>query len=169
MRLKERLHKVLASQAESEADEERADALLARLDEGVARARKAAARLPKLRILPLSRRGWVSGRDSLMSSLLAVLGLQSDASRLGLPNGGFATLEAVVAARPDLLLVESAGDIAEDQGTAYLTHPALARLYPVERRLVVPEPLTVCAGPMLVEALERIASELRRVAGSRRP
>jgi iron complex transport system substrate-binding protein len=52
---------------------------------------------------------------------------------------------------------------AEDEGSAFLLHPALERFYPVTKRIVIPERLTVCGGPMLAEALERLASELERV------
>jgi iron complex transport system substrate-binding protein len=35
-------------------------------------------------------------------------------------------------------------------------HPALTRLYPPAKRLFIPENLTVCGGPMLAEALDRL-------------
>ena len=53
--------------------------------------------------------------------------------------------------------------MAEDQGRALLLHPALQTLYPPARRIVIPERLTVCGGPMLVEALDRLAAEIARV------
>ena len=45
-----------------------------------------------------------------------------------------------------------------------MLHPALERFYPASKRIVIPEKLTVCGGPRLPEALERLASELERVA-----
>ncbi len=76
-------------------------------------------------------------------------------------------LERIVADRPDYLVVASADPRAEDQGSALLDHPALARDYPPERRIVLPERLTVCGGPSLPAALDRLAAEARRVrAGS---
>ena len=83
--------------------------------------------------------------------------------------GGFASLEAIVEAKPDFLLLSEAGDHAEDDGRAFLLHPALERVYPPSRRIVIPERLTVCGGPMLSEALERLASELERVASKSEP
>ncbi len=49
---------------------------------------------------------------------------------LGLGTGGFASLEAIVKLRPDFILVSEAGDRAEDEGRAFLLHPALERFYP---------------------------------------
>jgi len=44
-----------------------------------------------------------------------------------------------------------------------LLHPALEQFYPASKRIVIPERLTVCGGPMLADALDRLASELERV------
>ncbi|MDC7789532.1 ABC transporter substrate-binding protein [Rhodoplanes sp. TEM] len=142
---------------------ERAVAHIAAIDAALARLRAAASR-SGLRVLAVSRRGWVPGADSLTSSLLAAAGLVNAASELGIATGGFASLEEIVATKPDLVLVASAQETAEDQGQAFLLHPALQRLYPPERRIVVPEMLTVCGGPMLAEALDRLAAALTRAA-----
>ena len=142
---------------------ERAAAENARLDAAIARARAAASRA-RFRVLALARRGWVSGGDSLTSSLLDAAGLFNAAGELGRKFGGFVTLEQIVASKPDLLLVASDGDFAEDQGQAFLLHPALEKLYPPTKRIVVPERLTVCGGPMLPDALDRLAAEIARVS-----
>ena len=142
---------------------DRAASEIERLDKAVAHARDVASRKP-YRVLPLSRRGWVSGGDSLTSSLLSTAGLANAAADLGYRAGGFASLEAIVSLRPDFLLVSEASEFAEDEGRAFLLHPALERLYPAEKRIVIPESLTVCGGPRVAEALDRLASELERVA-----
>jgi iron complex transport system substrate-binding protein len=142
---------------------ERATAEIERLDAAIAHAREVVSRKP-YRVLALSRRGWVSGGDSVTSSLLATAGLSNAATDLGYKLGGFTSLEAIVSLRPDFLLVSEAGDFAEDEGRAFMLHPALERYYPAAKRLVIPEKLTVCGGPKLSEALDRLASELERVA-----
>jgi iron complex transport system substrate-binding protein len=117
----------------------------------------------RLRVLPLSRRGWASGRETLMSDLLAMAGLDNAASEIGLRSGGFVTLEEIVRLRPDAILVSRDDDRAEDQGRAMLLHPAVQDLFPPERRLVIPERLTVCGGPMVAEAMRLLAAQLRRL------
>jgi len=142
---------------------DRAAAEIKRLDMAIEHAREVVSRNP-YRVLALSRRGWVSGGDSLTSSLLATAGLSNAAADLGYKLGGFASLEAIVSLKPDFLLVSDAGDFAEDEGRAFMLHPALEHFYPASKRLVIPEKLTVCGGPRLSEALDRLASELERVA-----
>lgn len=142
---------------------DRAAAEITKLDAAIARARQAVAH-KRYRVLPLSRRGWVSGSESLLSSLLTETGLFNAAGELGVAFGGFASLEAIVNLKPDFIMVSDAGDTAEDDGRAFLLHPALERFYPPSKRIVVPDRLTVCGGVMLADALDVLVAELARVA-----
>lgn len=141
---------------------DRAAAEITRLDAAIARARLVVAD-KHYSVLPLSRRGWVSGRDSLVSSLLAETGLYNAAGDLGIALGGYASLEAIVSLKPDFIVVSQAGGVAEDDGRAFLLHPALERFYPPQKRIVIPEQLTVCGGVMLADALDVLIAELKRV------
>jgi iron complex transport system substrate-binding protein len=141
---------------------DRAQAEIARLGAAMARARRAVVE-KHYRVLPLSRRGWVSGSDSLVNSLLSATGLFNVAGELGAASGGLASLEAIVTAKPDFLLVSDAGDHAEDDGHAFLLHPALEGFYPPRKRIVIPDRLTVCGGVMLADALDLLVAELQRV------
>ena len=144
---------------------DRAVAANARIDAAVARARSAALKTP-LRVLPLERRGWVSGGDSLLSSLLTTVGLTNAAGSIGIQRGGFASLEAVVASHADYLLMSEDGEFAEDQGRAFVLHPALEKLYPPSKRITIPERLTVCGGPSLADALDLLTEQISRIERS---
>lgn len=144
---------------------DRAAAQIARIDAAIARAHAFAAATGRhYRVLPLSRRGWVAGRRSLISSLLAEVGLRNVAGELGLDYGGFASLEAIIKLHPDFLLVSSDSRFADDEGRAFLLHPALEHFYPPNKRLVVPERLTVCGGVAVADALDRLIGELKWAA-----
>lgn len=145
--------------------EAEAEARIAAIDAALGRLREAAAARP-LRVLPLARRGWVSGANTLVSDMLAEAGLSNAAAELGLDAGGFISLEAVIRLNPDAILIARDDVVAEDQGSAMLMHPAIARLFPVSRRIHLPERLTVCGGAMLAEAIDTLAQEIRRI-GSR--
>jgi iron complex transport system substrate-binding protein len=141
---------------------DRAAVEIAKLDAAITRARQAVAH-KRYRVLPLSRRGWVSGSESLLSSLLTETGLFNAAGELGVAFGGFASLEAIVNLKPDFIVVSDAGDTAEDDGRAFLLHSALERFYPASKRIVIPDRLTVCGGVMLADALDQLIAELARV------
>jgi iron complex transport system substrate-binding protein len=128
---------------------------------GLLRAQAGKARLS---VLPYARRGWASGADSLMGDMLREAGLANAAIDLGLKAGGFVRLEKLVALRPDALLMAEGDETAQDQGQAMLLHPAIARLYPPERRILISERLTNCGGPALAATLRKLAGELERLA-----
>lgn len=141
---------------------ERASDEIAKLDAAILRAKNAAALKPHS-VLALSRRGWVTGGDSLANSLLTTVGLHNAAGDFGFTFGGFASLETVISLKPDLLLVSDNSSFAADEGQAFLLHPALMKFYPPSKRIVLSERLTVCGGPMLVEALDRLTAELQHI------
>jgi iron complex transport system substrate-binding protein len=142
---------------------ERAAAEVARLDAAIAGAKQAAAG-KHFRMLPLTRRGWVPGRDSFVGAILAEAGLASAAGELGISFGGFVSMEEIIRLKPDFLVVSDGGERAEDDGRAFLLHPALERFYPNSKRIVIPERMTECGGVLLADALNALSAELKRVA-----
>ena len=113
------------------------------------------------------RRGYVTGGDTLTGELMTLVGIANAGGDLAGARGGFVRLEELVATPPDLILVTTPSTSPGDQGEALLAHPALAALYPPEKRILLPERLTVCGGPSLPAAIDWLASEARRVADGR--
>ena len=97
-----------------------------------------------------------------MTSLLDSVGLRNAGAAFG-RFGRQVDLETIVALKPDLLLLSGNVSAAEDQGSALLRHPALERLYPPERRLVIRDQMTVCGGPEIAGALDALAAEVARL------
>ncbi|MFN3227467.1 MAG: ABC transporter substrate-binding protein [Hyphomicrobiales bacterium] len=112
-----------------------------------------------LSALIIQRRGYATGTASLTGDLLSALGVRLASENLVGARGGFADLETIIRAEPDVLITASLERESEDQGTALLAHPALTERYPPSQRIVLPERLTLCAGPSLIEAIEHIADE----------
>jgi iron complex transport system substrate-binding protein len=102
------------------------------------------------------RRGYLTGRGTLIDDLMTRLGLVNLATRLGKPALSQVSLEEMVAARPDYLIVETATDRVSDQGTEMLHHPALNGI----ARISIPQAWTVCGGPAYVDAARAIAAQL---------
>lgn len=141
---------------------ERGAALVAEIEAAEAEARRAiTGTRPTAAVY--QRRGYVTGGDTLTGALMEAAGLANAGGALAGESGGFVPLERIVAARPDFLIVAGATR-AEDQGSALLDHPALVAFYPPERRIALPERLTVCAGPALPAALRHLAAEAERLA-----
>lgn len=112
------------------------------------------------RVLPLERRGWVEGEATLTGELLRAVGLVHAAAGSARAGGGLLGLERALALRPDWLLIGRDDPQAEDQGVALLAHPAVRRLIPPNRVLVLPGVLSVCGGPATIEALTHLQTLL---------
>lgn len=99
------------------------------------------------------RRGFLTGTGTLLDDILARVGLINLAKTLNRPPLSRVSLEEIIAARPDFLLLESSTQMIADHGTEMLHHPALDRNIPAERRLYLPQSYTVCGGPSYVAAV----------------
>lgn len=102
------------------------------------------------------RRGFMTGTGTLVDEMMRRAGLTNLAARLGKPSLARVSLEEMVAARPDYLIVESATDTVTDQGTEMLHHPAIAKI----PRISLPQAMTVCGGPSYPEAVKRLRAQL---------
>lgn len=102
------------------------------------------------------RRGYLTGTGTLIDELMTRAGLTNLAGKLGKPALSQISLEELMAAQPDYLLVESATDRVTDQGTEMLHHPLLRNI----KRLRLPQAWTVCGGPAYVDAARSLAQQL---------
>ena len=85
----------------------------------------------------------MTGTGTLIDEMMNRVGLVNLANILGKPPLSQLSLEEMVAAKPDFLIVESATDTITDQGSEMLHHPALKNI----PRIRVPEAWTVCGSP----------------------
>lgn len=105
------------------------------------------------------RRGYMTGTGTLIDELMTRVGLVNLAEKLGKPPLSQLSLEEMVAARPDFLIVESATDKVTDQGSEMLHHPALKDI----PRISVPQAWTVCGSPAYTWAARSMADQIMRL------
>ncbi len=104
------------------------------------------------------RRGFLTGTGTLIDELMTRVGLVNLAARLGKPALSTMSLEELLVADPDYMIVESATDRVTDQGTEMLHHPLLREI----PRLRIPQAWTVCGGPAYVDAARSLAMQVAR-------
>jgi iron complex transport system substrate-binding protein len=138
---------------------ERGEALVAAIDAALARLPRVG---PETSALELERRGWVPGRTTLVHDVLRRMGFADGSVALGLSAGGFASMERLIAAAPSMVVLDRDIPVAEDQGTAWLRHPALSGALPAARRLIVPARLSICGGPSTPELIDVLGAQVRR-------
>lgn len=146
-----------------------AEALVQAIAEARGRAQNAAR--PGLRALVLGRGGYVDISQSLVHDLIGAVGLKdmgANEVREGKVAGRFLPLETILTLKPDLLILGEGSMTGEDRKAQVFAHPAFRKTYPEgakngPRRIVLPERLTSCGGPSLIEALERLSSAVKAV------
>lgn len=139
---------------------ERGTALIARMQRELA----GLARPGKGRVAAYyQRRGYMTGTGTLIDELMRRVGLVNLAGKLGKPPLSQLSLEEMVAARPDFLIVESATDVVTDQGSEMLHHPAIRDI----PRISVPQAWTVCGSPAYTQAARSMAAQIARIDRSR--
>ncbi|GAO77869.1 MULTISPECIES: ABC transporter substrate-binding protein [unclassified Sphingopyxis] len=109
------------------------------------------------------RRGYMTGTGTLIDELMGRVGLVNLAGKLGKPPLSQLSLEEMVAAKPDFLIVESATDVVTDQGSEMLHHPAIKDI----PRISIPQAWTVCGSPAYTQAARSMTAQIARIDGDR--
>ena len=109
------------------------------------------------------RRGYMTGTGTLIDELMERVGLVNLAGTLGKPPLSQLSLEEMVAAQPDFLIVESATDVVTDQGSEMLHHPAIKHI----PRISIPQAWTVCGSPAYTQAARSMTAQIARIDGGR--
>jgi iron complex transport system substrate-binding protein len=145
---------------------ERAEALIEWMDSSLAEleARKPAV---MLRAIVVQRDGETFGSDTLSDAVLRAAGFRNLAAELGIVGYGSISLEQLLLADPDLVVVLDYHPDAPTLGRAYLRHPALRGRS--LGRIALPAAAFFCGTVDTVRAVQRLVAWRERAgAGARR-
>lgn len=141
--------------------EAQAEAVIARFDADLAALSRPAGPPagPRGRAAIYEANGYSAGRATLAGSIVAAAGLDNVADERGLPYGGMLSLEELVLAAPDLLVLSR-----QDRGTSraeeVLDHPALRRLAARGQVAPVTDADWVCGTPHVLRAVATLRDAL---------
>lgn len=126
------------------------------------------------RLVNFQRRGLSVGEGHIVDDIIALAGAEN-ATRQA--SGGHRalmvlSLETLPGLQADFLLTgtpvsEDAKPV--DRGSDILSHPALLKFFPPEKRIILPDNLVTCAGAATPLALARLRAALDAVAGKTNP
>lgn len=139
---------------------DRGERIIARMEADVARLEAVGAGAGRVAAY-YQRRGYLTGGGTLADELMAKAGLVNLASKLGRPALSRLSLEEMIAARPDFLIMDSDARTIADRGTELLHHPALQKIVPPSHRIYLEQSLTVCGGPFYTQALIGLIRQIR--------
>lgn len=98
-----------------------------------------------------------AGRGSLMDDLLRYAGFRNLAAELGIPAFGRLPLEAILAGRPDVLVLDAESNVDPALATEFIEHRALRSVAGRARIVSVPMKYAICAGPENFEAVRLLS------------
>lgn len=141
---------------------ERGEAMIAAME------RRLAAIVPAprpLRALVLRPNGFTVGGGSLVDTLIQRAGLANLGADPALSTYREMPLEALVLARPDLVILDEEEVPAPALAYDVLRHPVLRHMPYRMESAGLPSRLWTCAGPAVVEAVAILADAARRIEG----
>jgi len=137
---------------------QRGEALVRRMDAELAAIRPIAGGMVAAHY---QRGGYLTGSGTLVDEMMRRVGLSNLAVKLGRPAISHLPLEAMVRARPDILIIGSYS--SSGRGADMLLHPALAKAVPPSRRIRLPGAMTVCGGPFYPQAVRMLRDQLAAI------
>lgn len=113
---------------------------------------------PEKSVIIYAPNGVTVGAGTLENDLFEHAGYRNLAADMGISGFHSISLESLIAADPDVLQIDRGLSRQDSLATATLTHPALEKLLQKREYLDIPVKLKICAGPMIVDAIEMMAA-----------
>lgn len=141
---------------------ERGAELIAEMDARIGRVN--AAKGKPVTALVYEPNGLTTGMGTLTHDILTAAGVINIAPRLMKGSYGTVPLEVVVAAAPQLLVLDDSYQSTSSRAQSILRHPAFLSLKGRTALYRIPTRLWLCPGPWAAEAVELLAAERARLA-----
>lgn len=143
---------------------EKGEAMVREIEQAIASAPPPPGPAP--RAVVLRPNGFTVGRASLADDLMRRAGLDNVAARLSPDKLGQLSLEEIITARPDVLVVDDEPNAAPSLAREMMQHPAVKDAMADRRTAQVPTRLWACVGPQLGEAFARLSQAAHGAAGA---
>lgn len=131
----------------------RAEAVIREFDEGLAALRDGRRRGV---LAEIGVGFWVPGAGTLSAGIAGAAGYATLGEKLGYSGYRYLSLEELLRARPDLIALSNAWSSPPSLSTGALQHPALRRIAGETAFVDLPDRLTICGSPALLEAVARL-------------
>ena len=152
------IYRQLETFGEWTGNQQRAQATIARMRSRIADIHARYAERPTRSVIVYSPNGFTIGANTLEDDLFKQAGYRNLAAEMGIEGFQAISLEKLVASDPDVLQIDRSLSRQDSLATAYLGHPVLTRLTRQREYLDIPTRLRICAGPMIVDAIELMAA-----------
>jgi iron complex transport system substrate-binding protein len=143
----------------------RADRLVTEMQERIRRVEERVAARPRPRVLTYARSGYTDGRRTIIDDVIRLAGGANVAADLGIVGGRQISLEQVIVADPDAIVMNASQRTPSFQ-SEFLGHPALRTVRAVRDRRVygLSARLMITASQHIAETVAGLAAQLHPTA-----
>lgn len=135
-------------------EEQRGEMLIQRMEQRIKQASKQAQQRKRRLALIYAPNGYTSGSKTISHEALDLAGLDNLAALKGIEYYGNLSLESVIEARPELLIINDGTLNPHSLAQRQLQHPALQHWLGDKNVITMPPQLWICGGPMIADAIE---------------
>jgi iron complex transport system substrate-binding protein len=106
--------------------------------------------------------GFTPGQNSIAHEILSLAGIRNVTAELGITYWANITLESVLRAQPEMIIIDPQNRKSRALATLFLQHPALQDYLASRTLIEVPSNLWGCGTPFVADALETIIKARRK-------
>ena len=151
------IYSLLRQFGEWTGNQRRAETVIEQMQSELAGIKRRYAGRPTKTVIVYSPNGFTIGANTLENDLFVHAGYINLAATMGIEGFKPIALETLIAADPDVLQIDRNLSRPDSLATAYVGHPALEKMIEHREYLDIPTRLRICAGPMVTEAIEKMA------------
>jgi iron complex transport system substrate-binding protein len=140
---------------------ERAEAIIREMRSDISEAKRIVADLPKQLALSYGPNGYTAGNDTMKNEILKTVGYRNLAAEVGIDYFGNISLERLVLANPDVIIIDEAIPNQNSLAQQSVNHPALKQLLRGKHRPGLPTSYWICPGPISGKAIRKLAEQRR--------
>lgn len=141
-------------------EQERGEQLLEAMHKKIAKAQALNTHKKSVSALVYGPNGFTAGKNTIKSHALIAAGLTNTAIDLGVQRYTNLSVEQVLKANPDVIILDEQMSNQNSLAQNYVNHPVLRHVYAQKRRLQVPTPYWLCAGPSVADAVLTLSRQL---------
>lgn len=138
-------------------ESDKAEQMVRSMQQSLTDLRLRVADRPEKSVIVYSPNGYTIGDHTLENDVMRQAGLRNLSAEMGVRGFQKISLEQLIAADPDILLIDNHVYNRNSLAHQYINHPVLAKMLPREQQLFIPSRLRSCGGTMTVEAIAYLA------------
>lgn len=140
-------------------ENERAEQLIQTMHRDIARAKALADKLPAQVAISYGPNGYTAGQNTLKNEILTAAGYRNLAAELGIKYYGNVSLEQLVWAKPDIIILDQDGTNQNSKAQSFTNHPVLNSLLGQDNIHRMPTSYWLCPGPIASKAILRLVEQ----------